>query len=129
MLIYLGQHRTMGAAAFDGSFAPPAQFEKWEIHPVFPHFPNFRLGQNLSSKALAPLCGVAQILDFNEKFTKISEDDLRKTRRRAAWLTPSKDDNAVLHKSGRKDWEVLIKATPHNGCCGLRRIFYPNRAV
>ena len=61
----LRQHRTMGAAAFDGSFAPPAQFEKWEIHPVFPHFPNFRLGQNLSSKALAPLCGVALSLDVH----------------------------------------------------------------
>ena len=69
----LGQHRTMGAAAFDGSFAPPAQFEKWEIHPVFPHFPNFRLGQNLSSKALDPLCGVAlgiRSLSLCETFLK-----------------------------------------------------------
>ena len=49
------------------------------------------------------------ILVFDEKLTKISEDDLRKTRRRAAWLTPSKDDNAVLHKSDRKDCEVLIE--------------------
>ena len=34
---------------------------------------------------------------------------MRKTRRRAAWLTPSKDDNAVLRKSDRKDCEVLMK--------------------
>ncbi len=53
------QHRTMGAAGFGGSFAPIVQYEKWEIHPVFPHFPYFRSGQNLSSNLLAPLCGVA----------------------------------------------------------------------
>ena len=56
---YLRQHRTMGAAGFGGSFDPIVQHEKWEIHPVFPHFPYFRLGQNLSPNLLAPLCGVA----------------------------------------------------------------------
>ena len=59
----LRQHRTMGAAGFGGSFAPIVQHEKWEIHPVFPHFPYFRLGQNLSPNLLAPLCGAALILD------------------------------------------------------------------
>ena len=49
----------MGAAGFGGSFAPIVQYEKWEIHPVFPHFPYFRSGQNLSPNLLAPLCGVA----------------------------------------------------------------------
>ena len=49
----------MGAAGFSGSFAPIVQYEKWEIHKVFPHFPYFRLGQNLSPNLLAPLCGVA----------------------------------------------------------------------
>ena len=49
----------MGAAGFGGSFAPIVQYEKWEIHPVFPHFPYFRLDQNLSPNFLAPLCGVA----------------------------------------------------------------------
>jgi hypothetical protein len=44
----------MGAAAFGNSFAPSAQFEKWEIHTVFPHFPNFHLEQNLAPKVLAP---------------------------------------------------------------------------
>ena len=52
----------MGAAGFGGSFAPIVQHEKWEIHPVFPHFPYFRSGQNLSPNLLAPLCGVALIL-------------------------------------------------------------------
>ena len=52
----------MGAAGFGGSFAPIVQYEKWEIHPVFPHFPYFRLCQNLSPNLLAPLCGVALIL-------------------------------------------------------------------
>ena len=42
----LRQHRTMGAAGFGGSFAPIVQHEKWEIRPVFPHFPYFRSGQN-----------------------------------------------------------------------------------
>ena len=42
----LGQHRTMGTAGFGGSFAPIVQFEKWEIHPVFPRFSYFRLCQN-----------------------------------------------------------------------------------
>ena len=49
----------MGAAGFDGSFAPIVQYEKWEIHPVFPHFPYFRLEQNLTPNLLVPLCGVA----------------------------------------------------------------------
>ena len=55
----LRQHRTMGTAGFGGSFAPIVQYEKWEIHPVFPHFPYFRLCQNLSPNLLAPLCGAA----------------------------------------------------------------------
>ena len=42
----------MGAAGFDGSFAPIAQYEKWEIHPVFPHFSYFRLGQNTARISL-----------------------------------------------------------------------------
>ena len=49
----------MGAAGFGGSFAPIVQHEKWEIHPVFPHFSYFRLDQNLPPNLLAPLCGVA----------------------------------------------------------------------
>ena len=51
----------MGTAGFGGSFAPSAQYEKWEIHPVFPHFSYFRLCQNLSPNLLAPLCGAALI--------------------------------------------------------------------
>ena len=57
--IDIRQHRTMGAAGFGESFAPIVQYEKWEIHPVFPHFSYFRLCQNLSPNLLAPLCGVA----------------------------------------------------------------------
>ena len=57
--VKLGQHRTMGTAGFGGSFAPIVQYEKWEIHPVFPHFSYFRLCQNLSPNLLAPLCGAA----------------------------------------------------------------------
>ena len=49
----------METAAFAESFAPIVQCEKREIHPVFPLFPHFPLGQNLSAKALAPLCGIA----------------------------------------------------------------------
>lgn len=52
----------MGAAGFGGSFAPIVQYEKWEIHPVFPHFSYFRLCQNLSPNLLAPLCGAALII-------------------------------------------------------------------
>ena len=59
MNLELGQHRTMGAAGLSGSFVPIVQYEKRGIHPVFPHFPYFRLGQNLSLNLLAPLCGVA----------------------------------------------------------------------
>ena len=57
---YKGQHRTIASAAFAGSFAPILQFEKLEIHTVFLRFPNFILEQNLSSKPLAELCGVAK---------------------------------------------------------------------
>ena len=53
--ILLRQHRTMGAAGFGGSFEPSAQFWKWEIHKVFPHFQNFWLNQNLPLSALADL--------------------------------------------------------------------------
>ena len=49
----------MGTAGFGGSFAPIVQYEKWEIHKVFPHFSYFRLRQNLSPNLLAPLCGAA----------------------------------------------------------------------
>ena len=52
----------MGTAGFGGSFAPIVQYEKWEIHPVFPHFSYFRLWQNLAPNLLAPLCGVALLL-------------------------------------------------------------------
>ena len=66
----LRQHRTMGAAGFGGSFAPIAQYEKWEIHTVFPHFSYFRLGQNLTPNLLAPLCGAAltKVLEIPEYF-------------------------------------------------------------
>ncbi|MDY4490728.1 MAG: hypothetical protein SPE19_09420 [Candidatus Faecousia sp.] len=64
----LGQHRTMGTAGFGGSFAPIVQYEKWEIHPVFPHFSYFRLCQNISPNLLAPLCGAA--LDFKHILPK-----------------------------------------------------------
>lgn len=49
----------MDTAAFAESFAPIVQCEKKEIHSVFPLFSHFPLGQNLSAKALAPLCGIA----------------------------------------------------------------------
>ena len=59
MIFILRQHRTMRTAGFGGSFAPIVQYEKWGIHPVFPHFSYFRLRQNLAPNLLAPLCGVA----------------------------------------------------------------------
>ena len=49
----------MGAAGFGRSFTPIVQYEKWEIHKVFPHFSYFRLGENLLPNLLAPLCDVA----------------------------------------------------------------------
>ncbi len=52
----------MGAAGFGGSYAPIVQYEKREIHSVFPQFPYFRSGQNLSPNLLVPLCGVALTL-------------------------------------------------------------------
>ena len=62
----------MGAAGFGGSFAPIVQYEKWEIHPVFPHFSYFRLCQKLSPNLLAPLCGVA--LEISKTFEKSFSD-------------------------------------------------------
>ena len=56
---FLRQQRTMGPAGVGESFAPIVEYEKWEIHPQFPHFPCFRLCQNLSPNLLAPLCGSA----------------------------------------------------------------------
>ena len=43
----------MGTAGFGGSFAPIVHYEKWEIHPVFPHFPYFRLDQNTGRISLS----------------------------------------------------------------------------
>ena len=34
----LRQHRTNASSDLSGSFAPVLQFQKWEIHTVFPHF-------------------------------------------------------------------------------------------
>ena len=53
------QHRTIASADLSGSFAPFLQFQKREIHTVFPRFWNFELAQNLSLSFLAELCGVA----------------------------------------------------------------------
>ena len=52
---YLRQHRTIASADLSGSFAPFLQFQKREIHTVFPDFPNFLRKQNLSLSALADL--------------------------------------------------------------------------
>ena len=54
----LRQHRTIASADLSGSFAPFLQFQKREIHTVFPRFRNFELAQNLSLRFLAELCGV-----------------------------------------------------------------------
>ena len=47
------------SADLSGSLAPVLQFQKREIHTVFPRFRNFELAQNLSLRFLAELCGVA----------------------------------------------------------------------
>ena len=52
----------MGTVGFGESFAPIAQYEKQDIHPVFPHFSYCRLGQNPSPDFLAPLYGAAFII-------------------------------------------------------------------
>ena len=78
----LGQHRTMGAAGFGGSFAPIVQYEKWEIHPVFPHFSYFRSGQNLSLNLLAPLFGVALRAYFGTLFFRGDENRAVQFRKR-----------------------------------------------
>ena len=59
ILCVLRQHRTITSADLSGSLAPVLQFQKREIHTVFPRFRNFELAQNLSLRFLAELCGVA----------------------------------------------------------------------
>ena len=83
----LRQHRTMGAAGFSGSFAPIVQYEKWEIHPVFPHFPYFRLGQNLSPNLLAPLCGDALMVLASRRFVPFSGSRIESGRKRRKFVT------------------------------------------
>ena len=51
------QHRTIASADLSGSFAPFLQFQKQEIHTVFPHFRNFELALNFSLRFLAELRG------------------------------------------------------------------------
>ena len=88
----LRQHRTMGATGFGGSFAPIVQYEKWEIHPVFPHFSYFRLCQNLSPNLLAPLCGVALSLSLQLSGLTVSNliNDYLHTFRFVATYFPNK---------------------------------------
>ena len=68
----------MDTAAFAESFAPIVQCEKREIHSVFPLFSHFPLGQNLSAKALAPLCGIAirkgRVAKCAEKNTSVNSE-------------------------------------------------------
>lgn len=111
-IINLRQHRTMGAAGFGGSFAPIVQHEKREIHPVFPHFPYFRSGQNLSPNLLTPLCGVALKLtdiDWVRKELHIQQQKtgypvrLPLTEKTAAALR-----NYILNGRGQTDCEFLF---------------------
>ncbi len=94
----LRQHRTMGTAGFGGSFAPIVQYEKWEIHPVFPHFSYFRLCQNLSPNLLAPLCGAALRKTATELSNSIAKsfipmrkylDEIQPTGPTMQWCTPA----------------------------------------
>ena len=53
---FLSKYPLMKSSAVaGGSFAATLQFEKLEIHKVFPSFPNFDLHQNLSPSTLADL--------------------------------------------------------------------------
>ena len=61
---FLGQHRAIASAVFDGSFVPILPFEKLEIHPVFLRFSNVVLCQTISPNSLAELCGDALIQYF-----------------------------------------------------------------
>ena len=54
----------METASFSGSFGPIVQYEKWGIHPVFPRFPYFRLGQNTGRISL-PHYAVLPLFSFS----------------------------------------------------------------
>ena len=56
--LHSGQHRTIAATRFAGSYPPILRFEKLEIHTVFLHVSNLDLVKNLSPDLLAELCGV-----------------------------------------------------------------------
>ena len=56
---FLGQHRAIASAVFDGSFVPILPFEKLDIHPVLLRFSNVVLCQTISPNSLAELCGAA----------------------------------------------------------------------
>ncbi len=56
----LGQPRTIASSAFAGYFSPICRFGKFGVHKVRLRFPNLISTKNLSSNALAELCGAPE---------------------------------------------------------------------
>ena len=98
----------MGTEGFGGAFAPIVQYEKWEIHPVFPHFPYFRLCQNLSPNLLAPLCGAALITQQTENPNPVFSA--------CGWL------NGTLSNTFCREGALLLPAGVGTMFGGVRRI-------
>lgn len=65
------------SSAAEQRISPPAvQFEKWKRHPVFPHFSNFRLWQNLLLSALASLFR-ASLMNRNQRTKAFTRGSFR----------------------------------------------------
>ena len=60
--LHSGQHRTIAATRFAGSYPPILRFEKLEIRTGFLHVSNPDLAKNLSPDLLAGLCGVTLVI-------------------------------------------------------------------
>ena len=66
----------MGTASFGGSFVPIVQYEKWKIHPVFPHFSYFRSGQNTGRISLPHYAVLPEEFGIL-RFSDIGDPDMR----------------------------------------------------
>ena len=97
------------------ALGPPVRLRQREIHTVFPHFPYFRLGQNLPPNLLAPLCSVALKVPFISKQSTNTQYLENGLPRRSA----PRNDTAVTIPSGPNG--VMTTASVRNALSAATR--------
>ena len=89
------QHRAIGSADLSGSFAPVPQFQKREIHTVFPRFRNARTG----TESLAELpCRMMRCCHINQDIPVRFVSIPKASRNKKNFLYFGKKVLAILEK-------------------------------